>query len=104
MDTCQSNLFLEFVGLLRCVITDKNCHCSADLPQGGLEIPCKLTFESTKGSSLVPKIRRLVSVCPPIELNLVKKAPKQSVKVAGTSESVEKRQVEDDVIDIDRSI
>ena len=38
-------------------------------------------------------------MCPPIELNLVKKAPKQSVKVADTSEPVKKRRVEDDVID-----
>ena len=40
-------------------------------------------------------------MCPPIELNLVKKALKRSVKVAHTSESVKKSRVEDDVIDID---
>jgi len=75
------NLFLELGGSLRCIIID-----SADLPQGGLEIPCKLVFESTKKSNLVPKVRRLVAVCLPIELKLEeKKAPKRSVKVADTS-------------------
>ena len=94
------NLFLELGGSLRCIITDTLHRYSADLPQGGLQIPCKLVFESTKKSSLVPKVRRLVAVCPPIELKLEeKRAPKRSVKV--TDSSVKKRRVEDDVVDID---
>ena len=93
------NLFLELGGSLCCIITETHRQYSADLPQGGLEIPCKLVFESTKKSNLVPKVRRLVAVCPPIELKLKeKRAPKRSVKVADTS--TKKRRVEDDV-DID---
>jgi len=85
---------------LRCIITDTHRQYSADLSQGGLEIPCKLVFESSKSSSLVPKVRRLVVVCPPIELKLKRKrASKQSVEVADTS--VKKRQAENDVVDID---
>ena len=91
------NLFLELGGSLRCIITDTHRQYSADLPQGGLEIPCKLVFESSKSSSLVPKVRRLVVVCPPIELKMKRKgASKQSV----ADTSVKKRRVEDDV-DID---
>jgi len=94
------NLFLELGGSLSCIITDTHRQYSADLPQGGLEIPCKLVFESTKKSSLVSKVRRLVAVCPPIELKLEKKmAQKRSVKVADTF--VKKIRVEDDVVDID---
>jgi len=71
------NLFLELGGSLRCIITDTHRRYSADLPQGGLEIPCKLVFESTEKSNLVPKVRRLVAVCLPIELKLERKrAPK----------------------------
>ena len=41
---------------MHCIITDTNRRYSADLPQGGLEIPCKLIFESTKEGNLMPKI------------------------------------------------
>ena len=71
-----------------------------------LQICLKGNWRSHASSSLralkeVALCPKLVSMCPPIELNLVKKAPKRSVKVADTSESVKKRRVEDDVIDID---
>jgi len=42
------NLFLELGRSLSCIITDTHHRYSADSPQAGLEIPCKLVFESTK--------------------------------------------------------
>ena len=43
---------------IKCCITAA-CHCySADLPQGGLEIPCKLVFSGHK--VLIIKIKKLV--------------------------------------------
>ena len=96
------HVFLEFDGSLSCIITEAHCRYSSDLPQGGLEIPCKLVFESTMSSNLVPKVQRLVSTCPPIELKLARKAPKQSIKEAVPGISPDKKmQVDDDVIDLD---
>ena len=43
-DACY--LFIQKGGILTCIITDSNHQCSSDLPQGGLQIPCKLVFES----------------------------------------------------------
>ena len=40
------NLFLEFGGLLRCVITDTHRRYSADLPQGGLKIASLRTLRA----------------------------------------------------------
>ena len=74
------HLFLGFGGSLSCSITDAHHRYSSDLPQGGLEIPCKLVFESTMSSNLVSKVRRLVSTCPPIELKLAKKGTKTKYK------------------------
>ena len=41
------NLFLELGGSLRCIITD-TLHRYSDLPQGGLQIPCKLVLRALK--------------------------------------------------------
>ena len=96
------HLFLGFGGSLSCIITDAHRRYSSDLPQGGLEIPCKLVFESTMSSNLVPKVRRLVSTCPPIELKLAKKAPKRSIKETVPGIPPDKKiRVDDDVIDLD---
>ena len=47
---------------IQCTITGKR-RCSADLPQGGLEVPCKLKFEGHP--VFVAKIKKLLSVVPP---------------------------------------
>lgn len=39
-------LFLEMSGTLTCEITDSNHQYSFDLPQGGMQISCKLIFRS----------------------------------------------------------
>ena len=51
-------LFIERNGRIHCRITGTRQY-SADLPQGGLEIPCVLTFEGDKKE--VTKIRKLIS-------------------------------------------
>jgi len=94
------HLFLDFGGSLCCIITDAHRRYSSDLLQGGLEIPCKLVFESAKSSNLLPKVRRLVSTCPPIELKLPKKAPKRSLQEADVS-PVKKMREQSDIIDLD---
>ena len=80
------NLFLEFGGLLCCVITDTHHRYSADLPQGD--------YRSHASSSL-RALKVVVALCPKFEdwcqcdwIKFSQKAPKRSVKVAGTSESV----------------
>ena len=42
--TCASTLFMRRGGVSRCEVTGRRKH-STDLPQGGLEAPCLLTFE-----------------------------------------------------------
>jgi len=39
------SLFVQGGGTLACIITDSRCQYSADLPQGGLQMPCKLEFK-----------------------------------------------------------
>ena len=39
-------VFIRKGGILTCIITDSNHQYSSDLLQGGLQIPCKLVFES----------------------------------------------------------
>ena len=39
------SLFIQRGGTLTCIITDSRHQYSADLPQGGLQIPCKLEFK-----------------------------------------------------------
>lgn len=41
------SLFLRHGGQISCRVTGRRRH-STDLPQGGLEIPCILTFRATK--------------------------------------------------------
>ncbi len=53
------SLFLRQDGLIECVVTSRRRY-SSDLPQGGLEIPCKLMF--TAGSSrIVRKMKKLIN-------------------------------------------
>ena len=54
--------FLSKGGRLECKVTGKRQH-SIDLPQGGLEIPCLLTFKSDSPSDIV-KISKLINNIP----------------------------------------
>ena len=51
------SMFLLRGGTIHCQVIAPRCH-SGDLPQGGLEIPCMLTFEGDRKD--VAKARRLV--------------------------------------------
>ena len=51
------NLFIRKGGRINCVMTD-NRQYSADLPQGGLEIPCQLVFSANH--EVIDKTRRLL--------------------------------------------
>ena len=42
--SAASSLFLQHSGLIKCNVMGSQQY-SRDLPQGGLEIPCQLTFE-----------------------------------------------------------
>ena len=66
--------FLDMGGTITCEITDSHHQYSFDLPQGGLEIPCKLIFKSCD-AVLMTKIKRLVRIVPPIELDCKQMAP-----------------------------
>ena len=51
------SLFLRRGGTIDCIITGQRRY-SLDLPQGGLEIPCKLLFTAT--AEEIKKVRRLL--------------------------------------------
>ena len=68
------SLFLEMSGTLTCEITDSNHQYSFDLPQGGLQIPCKLVFKS-RDATLMKKMKWLVKTVPDIEVNFKQTAP-----------------------------
>ena len=52
-----SALFIRRGGTIRCRVTGRRRY-SSDLPQGGLEIPCKLTFEGE-----AKEIKKLLKLC-----------------------------------------
>jgi len=50
-----SAVCLSFIccgGLILCRVSESRCY-SADLPQGGLEVPCVLTFQTSNGRPLL---------------------------------------------------
>ena len=59
-------LFVQRGGTLDCIITDCHREYSSDLPQGGLQIPCKLEFKCDD-AKLMSKIKKLVQSTPPID-------------------------------------
>ena len=52
-------LFLKRGGSLQCTVTGRR-HYSSDLPQGGLEIPCKLLFSGR--SKDISKLKILLKI------------------------------------------
>ena len=65
------SLFLQFSGALYCEITNDHHQYSADLPQGGLEIPCKFVFQCEVDKKLIPRVRKLLQSIPPIDVKRV---------------------------------
>ena len=58
-------------GSVICRIIDSHHQYSSDLPQGGLQIPCQLVFQS-EDTELIAKIKKIVQSAPPIDLKLAK--------------------------------
>ena len=61
------HLFLRKGSVIACHVTN-SCQYSADLPQGGLEVPCKLIF-STKDKKLFDKSVALLQKAPGLVTN-----------------------------------
>ena len=55
--SAASLIFLDTGGTISCVVVNKRRY-SRDLPQGGLEIPCKLVFKGK--AKYISKVKRLV--------------------------------------------
>ena len=73
-------LFIQKGGILTCIITDSSNHqYSSDLPQGGLQIPFKLVFES-HDVELIAKVRKLLQSAPPIYVQLEQPASKRKLE------------------------
>ena len=48
-------------GSIKCIVTGNRCH-SSDLPQGDIEIPCKLIFKGK--TAYITKIKKLLTINP----------------------------------------
>ena len=72
------SLFLLLGGTIACEITDNQRHYSSDLPQGGLEIPCKYIFQGDTKS--VAKVRKLIQSVPPVNVNHNRSKPVNILK------------------------
>ena len=57
-----------------CEITDSNHQYLYDLPQGGMQLPCKLIFISHNSMKMM-KIKWLIQTVPPRELECKQAAP-----------------------------
>ena len=98
-------LFLQLGGALHCEVTDGHRRYSSNLPQGGLEIPCKFVFQCEGSKKLVPRVQKLVQSVPPIDLKYIESFTSTSVlkRTLGkeTSEIPTKKRPKKDVIDLD---
>ena len=72
--------FIERGGTITCTVTDSHRQYSSDLPQGGLQIPCKLEFHSDN-ADLMSKIRKLIRSAPPIDFKVKKPVPKRKLQL-----------------------
>ena len=73
------SLFSRLVKALHCEITDNHHQYSSDLPQGGLEIPCKFVFQCEANKNLMSKMLKLVQSVPPIDLKHVESSMSASI-------------------------
>ena len=72
-------LFIQRGGTLNCIITDSRRQYSADLVQGGLQIPCKLEF-MCDDKALMSKIKKLVQSTPLIDFQCEQTVTKQKLQ------------------------
>ena len=77
------SLSIQRGGTLTCIIVDTRRQYSTDLPQGGLQIPCKFEFKCDN-AELLSNIKKLVRSVPPVDFKLKHDtkaaAPKQKLK------------------------
>ena len=74
------HIFIRRSGEIRCEVTGPRRY-SSDLPQGGLEIPCTLTFTGKEKD--VSKVKKLLSRAPPMVstgVDPVDVPPKKKIK------------------------
>ena len=57
--SAAASLFLRYSGLIKCKVTGSRQY-SRNLPQGGLEIPCKLTFAGSE--KYIGKVKKLLKL------------------------------------------
>ena len=90
-------LFIQKGGILTCIITDSNHQYSSDLPQGGLQIPCKLVFES-HDVELMAKVRKLLQSAPPIYVQFEQPVSKRKLEslYKSMAEPVKNKERKDD--------
>ena len=69
------SLFLRRESMMECTITGARCY-SADLPQGGLEVPCELRFKGNAQD--VAKLKKLLAPAESSSNVLVEDAPVDS--------------------------
>ena len=69
------SLFIQRGGAVTCRIIDSHHQYSSDLPQGGLQIPCQLVFQS-EDTEFIEKLKKIVKSAPPIDLKPAKTMPK----------------------------
>ena len=72
------SLFLLLGGIICCEITDNQRRYSSDLPQGGMEIPCKFIFLGD--TKCVAKLRKLIQSVPPVNVNRDRSKPVNTLK------------------------
>ena len=51
------HLFLSSIGTINCIVNDVRRY-STDLPQAGLDVPCKLTFQGNQ--AMIEEVNRLL--------------------------------------------
>ena len=73
------SLFIQRGGTLTCIIIDSRRQYSTDLPQGSLQIPCKLEFKCDD-ADLLSNIKKLVRSAPPIDFELKHHTPAEVPK------------------------
>ena len=72
------SLFLLLGGTICCEITDNQRRYSSDLPQGGMEVPCKFIFQGD--TKCVAKVRKLIQSVPPVNVNRDRSKPVNTLK------------------------
>ena len=89
------SLFLRLGGTINCEITDNHRRYSADLPQGGLELPCKFVFSAER--PLLCKLKKLVQSVPPIQVeqaNALKRSRESGQSNNGANEQSSSSSIE----------